>query len=203
MAHNGKEHDLWVLLRSCHCLTSAAKACDEEPDCLNLMGNKLYYDEGNEEIKVINGLGGEYFWNELSEEERTQLVDEYDYMKMVEYNHDNYVGVKESLLKAPYEKHHNNAISAIISHLASKEKPIMEVKQNIPIYFATPNRPGEFHEIKDVVLHRYTSVPKLVIICKDNAEFHQDCGLRENTKVLEMLLDEIIKKLADELKTLQ
>lgn len=80
MIHNEKEHNLWVYLRSCHCLTSAEKACNEEPNYFELMGNKLYYDEGNEEIKVNNGLGGEYFWSELSDDERIQLVDEYEYI---------------------------------------------------------------------------------------------------------------------------
>lgn len=81
MEYHEKEHNLRVYLRSCHCLTSAAKACDEEPDCIELKGNKLYYDEGNESIKVIDGLGREHFWDALSKDERTRLVDEYEAVK--------------------------------------------------------------------------------------------------------------------------
>jgi len=73
------KQSMWRYLRDCHCLTIEGKECDEEVDCLELMGNKLYYDEGNEEIKVINGLDGrEYFWSELNEDEQNQLIDAFE-----------------------------------------------------------------------------------------------------------------------------
>lgn len=83
---NNYEENLWRELRNRHCLTSAQKECNEEPNCLELMGNKLYYDEGNESIKVINGLNGcEWFWSELNENEKMQLIDAYQDTKKKAY----------------------------------------------------------------------------------------------------------------------
>lgn len=73
------ENRLRSRLRSCHCLTSAAKAYDEEPDCLEIGKNKLYYDEGNEEIKVINTENHtEWFWSELYDYEKQDLLKAFD-----------------------------------------------------------------------------------------------------------------------------
>lgn len=63
------KQSMWRYLRDCYC----------ETECFELMGNKLYYDEGNEEPKLINGLDGrEYFWSELNEDEQNQLIDAFE-----------------------------------------------------------------------------------------------------------------------------
>lgn len=79
------EYRLWSRLRSSYCLTSAAKAYDEEPDCLEIGKNKLYYDEGNEEIKVINADHIEKFWNELHDYEKQYLLKAFDQLEMGEH----------------------------------------------------------------------------------------------------------------------
>lgn len=69
-----REQSLFAQCRCSYCLTSEAKAEDEEPeDILTIDRYGLYYDEGNETLKVIVG-DDERFWSELSPEERVDIL---------------------------------------------------------------------------------------------------------------------------------
>lgn len=58
------ENLLFDILHSAYCLTSEQKAAEEKPDCLTVGEYELYYDEGNEQVRLSDGR----FWSDLDEE---------------------------------------------------------------------------------------------------------------------------------------